>query len=251
MQRYFIEIAYLGTNFSGWQIQNNANTVQAELEKALSTILREDITTTGAGRTDTGVHASFFIAHFDSGIKNLQWDQSILMSLNDVLHCDIAVKEIFAVTPEAHARFSATSRTYQYHIGRTKNPFHNETAWYFRSHLDIEKMKLATDMLLNYSDFSSFSKTGSDVKTHICKISSVLWEERENQYVFTIRADRFLRNMVRAIVGTLVEIGRGRITPNEFVDIIEAKNRSAAGPSAPPQGLFLTNIEYPVDLFID
>jgi tRNA pseudouridine38-40 synthase len=249
MYRYFIELAYLGSRFSGWQIQPNANTIQAELEKALSTLLKEDVITTGAGRTDTGVHSSFFVAHFDSVKEALSKDKGLLSSLNDILPRDIAVKEIVAVIPDAHARFSALSRTYQYHIARTKNPFSQEIAWYFRSNLDLTTMKKATELLFNYSNFASFSKTGSDAKTHLCKLYSAAWEEKENQLIFTIRADRFLRNMVRAIVGTLVEVGRGRIGIDEFQQIIEVKNRSAAGPSAPPEGLCLTNIEYPVHIF--
>ncbi|HOP04236.1 MAG TPA: tRNA pseudouridine(38-40) synthase TruA [Tenuifilaceae bacterium] len=249
MQRYFIEIAYLGTNYSGWQIQPNSVTVQAELEKALATLLKEDIITTGAGRTDSGVHASFFVAHFDSSKKNLNWDQNLLFSLNEVLPKDISVKEIVAVKPDAHARFSAISRTYQYRIARSKDPFHIETSWLLKTKLDMEKIKLATDMLLLNTDFSSFCKTGTETKTNNCKIFLATWDQKENQLIFTIRADRFLRNMVRAIVGTLVEVGRNRISPDEFAQIIDLKNRSAAGPSAPPEGLILTNIEYPVDLF--
>lgn len=249
MNRYFIELAYLGTRYNGWQIQPNGITVQSELEKALSTILKEDIISTGAGRTDTGVHASFFVAHFDSSKKNLNWDQQLLFSLNEILPNDIAVKEIVSVTPDAHARFSAISRTYQYHISRAKNPFNIETAWLYKGNLDLDKIKLATDQLMAYSDFSSFCKIGSDNKSNICKLFLASWEEKENQLVFTIRADRFLRNMVRAIVGTLIEVGRGRITQDEFGEIIESRNRSAAGPSAPPEGLILTNIEYPVNIF--
>lgn len=251
LNRYFIEIAYLGTRYNGWQIQPNGQTVQAELEKALAMLLKEDIITLGAGRTDTGVHASFFVAHFDSEKKNLNWDQSLLFSLNEILPKDISVKEIVAVTPEAHARFSALSRTYQYHISRVKDPFSIETSWLYKGNLDTEKMKLASDQLIAYHDFSSFCKIGSEPKTNNCKMYLASWEEKESQLIFTIRADRFLRNMVRAIVGTLVEVGRGRISPNEFAEIIESHNRSAAGPSAPPQGLILTNIEYPVDIFVE
>lgn len=250
MSRYFIEISFLGTNYSGWQIQSNANTIQAELEKALSILLKEDIITTGAGRTDSGVHASFFVAHFDSISENLGTNQQFIASLNDILPRDIAVKDLKLVTPEAHARFSAISRTYQYYISRAKNPFNIETAWYFKANLNLASMKQATHKLMKCNDFSSFSKQGSDVKTNICRIYMAEWEERENQLVFTIRADRFLRNMVRAIVGTLIEVGRERISPDEFSSIIEAKNRSAAGPSAPPEGLFLSYIEYPNNILL-
>ncbi len=249
VQRYFVELAYLGTNYCGWQIQPNANTVQAELEKALSTILRHEVSTLGAGRTDTGVHASFFVAHFDSPQVNLHWDQKLLVSLNEVLPRDIAVKEIVAVCPEAHARFSALSRTYEYHISRHKNPFSIKTSWLFKTDLDVDRMKRAASKLLTYTDFTSFSKLGSDVKTNRCRVYSAIWEVQDQELVFTIRADRFLRNMVRAIVGTLIDVGRGKITEDDFVQIIEAKDRSLAGTSAPAEGLFLTNIEYPVNIF--
>ncbi len=251
MQRYFIEMAYLGTRYNGWQAQPNGNTVQAELEKAISTILREKISVTGAGRTDTGVHASFYVAHFDTPQKNLNWDQKFFNSLNEVLPKDISVKEIVAVIPDAHARFSALSRTYQYHISRYKDPFSIDTSYLYKADLDLEKMKISADKLISYKDFKSFSKTGSDVKTFICKIYFTSWETTDTQLVFTIRADRFLRNMVRAIVGTLLEVGKGRISPDEFPKIIEARDRSLAGTSVPPEGLFLTNIEYPVHIYIE
>jgi tRNA pseudouridine38-40 synthase len=250
VQRYFIELAYLGTRYCGWQVQPNASTVQAEVDKALSTLLREEISTLGAGRTDTGVHASFFVAHFDSNHQNLQWDQKLLKGLNEILPRDIAIKDIVAVTPEAHARFSAISRTYEYRISRHKNPFSIETSWFFRSTLDVDAMKRASLKLLDYKDFTSFSKLGTDVKTNNCKIFLAQWESYEEDLVFTIRADRFLRNMVRAIVGTLIDVGRGKISEADFALIIEAQDRSRAGTSAPPEGLFLTNIEYPVDIFI-
>lgn len=249
MQRYFIEIAYLGTNYCGWQIQPNANTIQAELEKALSTLLREEVSTIGAGRTDTGVHASFFVAHFDSAQKELNKDEKFLVSLNNILPKDIAVKEIIAVIPDAHARFTALSRTYEYRISRHKNPFNINTSWLYKNELDVDKMKRASSKLLFYKDFTSFSKLGSDVKTYNCRIFFALWESQESELVFTIRADRFLRNMVRAIVGTLIDLGRGKISEDEFIQIIEAKDRSMATSTAPAEGLFLTNVEYPVNIF--
>lgn len=251
MQRYFIELAYLGTNYCGWQIQPNANTIQAELNKALTTLLRHEVTTLGAGRTDTGVHASFFVAHFDSPQKNLHWDQKLLVSLNEILPKDIAVKEIVAVTSDAHARFTALSRTYEYRISRHKNPFNLETSWLYKTDLDLDRMKRTASKLLNYNDFTSFSKLGSDVKTYNCKIFFALWEAQESELVFTIRADRFLRNMVRAIVGTMIDVGRGKISEAEFIRIIESRDRSLAGTSAPAEGLFLTNIEYPVNIFVE
>jgi tRNA pseudouridine38-40 synthase len=251
VQRYFIELSYLGTNYCGWQIQPNANTVQAELEKALSILLRHEVSVVGAGRTDTGVHASFYVAHFDSPKRNLHWDQKVLASLNEILPKDIAIKEIVAVTPEAHARFSALSRTYEYRISRYKNPFSIKTSWLYKADLDVNAMKRAASKLTSYTDFTSFSKLGSDVKTNNCKVFFALWEVQESELVFTIRADRFLRNMVRAIVGTLIDVGRGKISEAEFTQIVEAKNRSLAGTSAPAEGLFLTNVEYPVNIFIE
>ncbi|PKP39000.1 MAG: tRNA pseudouridine(38-40) synthase TruA [Bacteroidetes bacterium HGW-Bacteroidetes-15] len=251
MQRYFIELAYQGTSYCGWQIQPNANTIQAELEKALSTLLRVDISTTGAGRTDTGVHASFFVAHFDSIQKNLNWDQKFLVSLNEILPKDISIKDIVAVIPDAHARFSALSRTYEYRISRVKDPFSINSSWLYKGNLNLDAMKDASSKLLSYTDFTSFSKLGSDVKTNNCKIFFALWESQQSQLVFTIRADRFLRNMVRAIVGTLIDVGREKISVADFIKIIEARDRSLAGTSAPPEGLFLTNIEYPVSIFLE
>jgi tRNA pseudouridine38-40 synthase len=165
VQRYFIELSYLGTNYCGWQIQPNANTVQAELEKALSILLRHEVSVVGAGRTDTGVHASFYVAHFDSPKRNLHWDQKVLASLNEILPKDIAIKEIVAVTPEAHARFSALSRTYEYRISRYKNPFSIKTSWLYKADLDVNAMKRAASKLTSYTDFTSFSKLGSDVTT--------------------------------------------------------------------------------------
>jgi tRNA pseudouridine38-40 synthase len=251
VQRYFIELACLGTKYCGWQVQPNANTVQAELDKALSTLLRVPVVTTGAGRTDTGVHASFFVAHFDSAQKNLNWDQKFLVSLNEILPKDIAVREIVAVIPDAHARFSALSRTYEYRLSRFKDPFSIDSSWLYKGNLNVEDMKIASSKLLDYTDFTSFSKLGSDVKTNNCKIFFALWESQQTQLVFTIRADRFLRNMVRAIVGTLIDVGRGKITVQDFEKIIDAKDRSLAGTSAPPEGLLLTNIEYPVSIFLE
>jgi tRNA pseudouridine38-40 synthase len=225
--------------------------VQAELEKALSILLRHEVSVVGAGRTDTGVHASFYVAHFDSPKRNLHWDQKVLASLNEILPKDIAIKEIVAVTPEAHARFSALSRTYEYRISRYKNPFSIKTSWLYKADLDVNAMKRAASKLTSYTDFTSFSKLGSDVKTNNCKVFFALWEVQESELVFTIRADRFLRNMVRAIVGTLIDVGRGKISEAEFTQIVEAKDRSLAGTSAPAEGLFLTNVEYPVNIFIE
>lgn len=213
----------------------------------MSIILKEPIETTGAGRTDTGVHARFFIAHFDSSGNMLHHNQKLLHQLNKVLPIDIAVKRIYIVPDDAHARFDAISRTYEYHIILEKDPFYNEFAWHLKHKPDLRLMNKAASMLLEISDFTSFSKLHSNTKTNNCKVIRANWEEKEGKLVFTIEADRFLRNMVRAIVGTLVDVGRGKTSMDEFKGIINSKNRSKAGQSAPAKGLFLTNISYPWD----
>ena len=243
-QRYFLQLSYKGTNYHGWQIQSNAVSVQEVMEKALSTIMREEIAVVGAGRTDTGVHASFFVLHFDSEKENLD-ATNLMHRLNRFLPPDIAVSKMFRVNNEAHARFSAVSRTYKYFISTAKNPFQNETSYLYTLPLDMEKMNEAAAALFDYEDFTSFSRLHTDVKTNNCRIYRAEWSRENNQLVFTIRANRFLRNMVRAIVGTLLEVGKGKISLNEFRKIIEKKDRRAAGTSAPAQGLFLTQIEYP------
>ncbi|MDX9853514.1 MAG: tRNA pseudouridine(38-40) synthase TruA [Tenuifilaceae bacterium] len=250
-QRYFIELSYRGTNYHGWQIQPNGNSIQSELEKALSTLLKEDISTTGAGRTDAGVHASFYVAHFDSEHDRINQKSKFIYHLNSVLPTDISVRDIVPVKAEAHARFSALSRSYNYVISRNKDPFSLGLAWQFYGPLNVDLMRLAADSLLLHSDFTSFSKVGSDNKTSICKVYTANWEEKDGKLIFNIRADRFLRNMVRAIVGTLVDVGRNKIGPNEFVRIIDAKDRSLAGASAPAEGLYLNGVEYPVDLYLN
>ncbi len=247
-QRYFIELAYNGSRFHGWQIQPNAETVQECLEKALSTICRETIAVTGAGRTDTGVHASYFIAHFDS--ENTSLDHpDFAYKLNSFLNNDIVVFKLVKVGVDAHARFNATSRTYHYYINLQKDPFAQESSWYLRRKLDVDKMNDACAVLFDYLDFTSFSKLHTDVKTNNCKIYHAKWKQQNNRLIFTIKADRFLRNMVRAIVGTMIEIGLGKLSVDELREIIESKDRSAAGASAPPQGLFLANIAYPEEVF--
>lgn len=244
MQRYFIQLSYRGTNFHGWQFQPNSNTVQEVLEKGLSVILREKTEVTGAGRTDTGVHAEFFIAHFDSRRDDLD-DPDFTYKLNSYFPPDIAIQRIWKVAPDAHARFDATSRTYKYIVSRTKNPFIIDTAYKYLKPLDMGAMNAAAVTLKNYNDFTSFSKLHSDVKTNNCKIVYAEWKEEGELMVFKIKADRFLRNMVRAIVGTLLEVGKTRISVDEFRKIIEEKDRSAAGASVPAEGLFLCGIEYP------
>lgn len=247
--RYFIFISYRGTSYHGWQLQPDAVTVQQVLDNALSVVLSEKISTTGAGRTDAGVHALLFCAHFDSISEDLNTSENLVFRLNQFLPKDISVYSIKRVLQDANARYSAISRTYQYNISRTKDPFFENSSWFLHGNIDIVSMNQASRLLLNHSDFTSFSKLHSGAKTNICKVYSARWEEIDNRLVFTIRADRFLRNMVRAIVGTMTEIGFGKMNLAEFEEIIFAKNRSRAGKSAPAQGLFLTGIEYPDEIY--
>jgi tRNA pseudouridine38-40 synthase len=248
--RYFIFISYKGTSYHGWQLQPNAVTVQKILDEAISTILEEEILTTGAGRTDTGVHASVFCAHFESVSDDIDTRKNLIFKLNSYLPKDISVSSVRRVLPDAHARFSAISRTYKYFISEIKDPFHEESSWFIHGNLNVSLMNQACAILLQHSDFTSFSRLHSDNKTNICKIFSASWEEEVNGLVFSIRADRFLRNMVRAIVGTLTEIGSGKMNPDEFRDIILARDRCRAGKSAPAKALFLAGIEYPDEIFI-
>ncbi len=247
-QRYFIELAYNGTRFHGWQIQPNAKSVQETLEHALSTICREKISVTGAGRTDTGVHASYFVAHFESGNENLD-HVDFTYKLNSFLGADIVIFSISKVANGAHARFDAVSRTYHYYLNRRKDPFALETSCYFSRELDVVAMNDACSVLFEFNDFTSFSKLHTDVKTNNCSIQYAHWDMKGHQLVFTVKADRFLRNMVRAIVGTMIQVGQGKLTIDEFRKIIVAKDRGAAGASAPPEGLFLADIQYPETIF--
>lgn len=247
-QRYFIELAYKGTNFHGWQVQPNAPTVQESLEKALSVITRESISVTGAGRTDTGVHASYYVAHFDS--INTELDHpDFAHKLNSFLPKDIVIFSISKVSPEAHARFDAISRTYHYHLNLLKDPFSLETSWHFFRQPDIRLMNEASRILFDYTDFTSFSKLHTDVKTNNCKILQAEWTQNKSEIVFTVKADRFLRNMVRALAGTILEVGIGKNDLAGFRKIIEMKDRGAAGFSVPAHGLFLVDVEYPEPVF--
>jgi tRNA pseudouridine38-40 synthase len=248
--RYFIFISFKGTAYHGWQIQPNAVTVQKILDDALSVVLNEKITTTGAGRTDAGVHAMMFCAHFDALSDDLTRRNNLIFKLNRYLPDDISVYSLRKVFPDANARFSALSRTYKYFITRTKDPFFNTSSWYIYGNIELTAMNEAAQLLIGHSDFTSFSKLHSDTKNNICKIYKALWEEVDNRLVFTIKADRFLRNMVRAIVGTMIEIGSGKKNLIEFEEIILAKDRCRAGKSAPAKGLFLENIEYPAQIYM-
>lgn len=249
MKRYFIYLSYNGSAYNGWQVQPGKPTIQAELEKALSTVLREDIAVKGAGRTDTGVHASYFVAHFDSDNAAHILDR-LVYKLNSLLPHDIAVKRITEVKADAHARFSAISRTYSYVISTKKDPFNIKLRAKIFDKPDIALMNIAAKYMLDYKDFTSFSKLHTDVKTNICNIEFANWKAMDDQIVFEIKADRFLRNMVRAIVGTHLDIGRGKYKPEYIKSIIESMDRSAAGKSVEPNGLYLTDIQYPEDIFI-
>jgi len=248
-QRYFLQLSYKGTHYHGWQIQPNAVSVQEVMEKALSTILREEIAVVGAGRTDTGVHASYFVLHFDSKNRAIA-EGDLVFKLNRFLPPDVAVFSIKKAPGDFHARFSAISRTYHYYISTQKNPFQTETSYQYTVPLDVPKMNEAAKLLFEYTDFTSFSRLHTDVKTNYCKIYKAEWSREEDQLVFTICADRFLRNMVRAVVGTLLEVGRGKLSVEGFREIIEKKDRGAAGASAPALGLFLSRIGYPKEMEI-
>lgn len=248
--RYFLELSYNGTSFHGWQIQPNAVTVQELLDKALSTLLRQKTETVGCGRTDAGVHATQFFAHFDvqrdydkpqAGVV----EPAFLNSLNALLPFEIAVRRAFKVGQEAHARFDASLRSYQYHIHFAKDPFRHGFSWHMRDQLNVARMNEAARILFEYTDFSCFSKSHTQVFTNNCKIFRAEWEETSRGLVFHISADRFLRNMVRAIVGTLTMVGKGTISPRDLHSIITSKNRSNAGTSVPACGLYLTEVRYP------
>ena len=243
MKRYFLHLAYNGTRYHGWQIQPDAISVQEELEKCVSLKIGEKVSITGCGRTDTGVHARNFYAHFDTE-KTIADCESFVHRLNIFLPEDIVVYKCWEVDPELHARFDAKSRTYHYYISLNKNPFHTQDAYYYYGKIDVEMMQKAADILFEYTDFTSFSKLHTQVKTNNCKIMAARFFEENGLLVFEIKADRFLRNMVRAVVGTLLEVGRGRLTLEQFRGVIENKNRSSAGTSMPAQALFLENVEY-------
>lgn len=243
MKRYFLHLAYNGTRYHGWQIQPDAISVQEELEKCLSLKLGEKISLTGCGRTDSGVHARNFYAHFDLE-KNINNCEDLVYRLNIFLPNDIVIYKCWEVDCDFHARFDAKSRTYHYYITRNKNPFHTHDAFYYHGKLDMELMQNAADILLEYTDFTSFSKLHTQVKTNNCTIMKAHFFQEKDLLVFEIKADRFLRNMVRAIVGTLLEVGKGKITIQQFRDVIENKNRCSAGTSMPAHALFLENVEY-------
>ena len=247
--RYFLELRYDGAAYCGWQRQPDQPSVQATLERALSTLLREEVQVTGAGRTDTGVNASYYVAHVDVAAP-VDDPARVVYKLNFLLPADIAVGSMVPVSDEAHARFSATEREYRYFIEPRKNPFTRGAAWQYYVPLDMERMNEAARSLLEYSDFTSFAKLNSNNKTNICRILRAAWTEDERGVLcFTIRADRFLRNMVRSLTGTLVDVGRGRYTPDDFRAIVESRDLSRSSGGAPAQGLFLSDVRYPAGLF--
>ncbi|WP_462346076.1 tRNA pseudouridine(38-40) synthase TruA [Coprobacter fastidiosus] len=248
MQRYFLYLTYNGTPYHGWQIQPNGITVQECVEKALTLLLRRDTPIVGAGRTDTGVHARLMVAHFDTE-EALRDPQGLVEKMNRVLPRDIAIYKIVPVRPDAHSRFDALSRTYRYYMIDHKDPFLGTYAWRYHGNLDFDKMNEAASCLFRYTDFTSFSKLHTDVKTNNCLIMKAVWAREGDLWVFEIKADRFLRNMVRAIVGTLYEVGRGKLSVEDFCQVIEDKDRGRAGASVPGNALFLVDIEYPKEIF--
>jgi tRNA pseudouridine38-40 synthase len=248
--RYFIFLSYKGTAYHGWQLQPSSVTVQKIIDSALSVILGEEISTIGAGRTDTGVHARFFCAHFESIRDDLHTREKLIFRMNRYLPADIAVKAVRRVLPDANARYSAISRTYRYYVSRVKDPFCNEYSWFLHGNIDIRAMNEACQVLFEHSDFTSFSRLHSGARTNICRIYEAYWTEEGTMLVFTVRADRFLRNMVRAIVGTLTELGFGKLDKKAFEAVIDAKDRCRAKTSAPARGLFLEAIEYPDEIYI-
>lgn len=249
--RFFLRFAYDGTAFHGSQRQPNGNTVQETMEKALAMIFREEVSMTFAGRTDAGVHAREMYAHFDLSNSQLPIANNLIFRLNGILPDSIAIYDLYPVTDDAHARFSAKQRTYEYHIVDHKDPFLCLQATRVRPGLNFEAMNEAAKLLIGKQDFASFCRTNTDVKTTICDLTCAQWRDLGNGHaVFTIAADRFLRNMVRAVVGTLFEVGRGKMTIEQFADVIKQHNRCSAGDSAPAEGLFLTRIDYPEEIFI-
>lgn len=252
VKRFFVKISYIGSQYHGWQMQPNANSIQAELEKAFSLLMKQNIKLIGAGRTDTGVHAEVFYAHFDYTENNENIDlQLLIYKTNALLPADISIFDIFEVQRDASARFDAISRTYEYRICQYKNPFLNGFAWFMFSPLDIDIMNKGCEILMKNKDFTSFSKLHSQTKTNLCNIYKAEWKCNENNVlIFEITANRFLRNMVRSIVGTLVELGQHKILLDDLQDIIDNKNRSLAGFSVPAQGLFLTKIIYNENIYL-
>lgn len=248
MKRYFLYLSYNGSNYCGWQRQPNGTAVQEIIENALSILLRIETPIVGAGRTDAGVHARMMVAHFDTDIN---FDiENLISRLNGILPKDIAIQKILPVKEDAHARFDAISRLYRYYITTEKDPFLLNTHYRIFGELDIKKMNSCANVLFEFEDFTSFSKLHTDVKTNNCEIYHAKWEQTGHEYIFTIKANRFLRNMVRAIVGTLIDAGKNKLDEDSIRQIIEKKDRRVAGVSVPGHALFLEEIEYPENIFI-
>mgnify|MGYP002013474219 CR=1 FL=1 len=250
LTRYFIELSYNGSAYHGWQRQPNAITIQQVLEEALSRLARNKITLLGAGRTDTGVHALQMFAHFDVSHK-IANTKELIFHLNGFLKDDISVKGIRQVKPQANARFDATARYYEYHISTAKDPFHSQFHYYLKNQPDIDMMNEAAKSLLLHKDFKCFSKTNTDVKTFLCEIKKAVWKQEGSSLIFYISSNRFLRNMVRSIVGTLLEVGYKKRKVEDIDDLIRSKDRRQAGFSVPAHGLYLSRIEYPQNIYID
>ncbi len=244
MTRYFLELSYNGRAYNGWQIQNNAPSVQQTIEGSLSKMLNDTISIVGCGRTDSGVHASYYVAHFDSEKSDKIEKDDFIYHLNCMLPHDIAIKSVKKMAGGAHARFDAIEREYKYYIVCKKSPFYFSSMYQYLIPLDIEKMNIAAKSLLNNTDFTSFAKLHSNNKTNICKVKAAYWVKEDDTLIFTIQADRFLRNMVRAITGTLIDIGRGKISLEQFEQIVESRNIHCTKSTAPAHGLYLTNVTY-------
>lgn len=251
IHRYFLRLSYNGANYKGWQTQKNGQTVQSTLNHALNLLLKEEINVVGCGRTDTGVHAINYFAHFDSA-RTSTFDEpnAFVRRINRILPKDTAVYEILTVLSDANARFSAISRTYEYRITRTRNPFMDNLSLFYDGALDVSLMNQGAKTIMEYSDFQAFSKVHTQVTTYHCKIIESQWQEDKDILLFRITADRFLRNMVRAIVGTLLDLGKHKISLSELRTIIESKDRSNAGMSVPAKGLFLLQVTYPPEIFM-
>ncbi len=247
--RYFIDLSYRGTAFHGWQVQPNAHTVQAEMQQALSTVLQAGTEVVGSGRTDTGVHAFQQIAHFDVD-EELDCDK-IAFRLNGLLPETVGIKQILPVYPTAHARFDAVSRTYHYHIHKQKNPFKEGLSYFYSRKLNIDKIDEAIELIKNWKNFQAFSKVHTDVAHFDCDIFAAEWKETNEGHLFSVSANRFLRGMVRAIVGTLLDVGLEKISNGDLQEILESGNRSNAGRAVPPQGLYLQEVKYPKSIYLD
>jgi tRNA pseudouridine38-40 synthase len=247
MSRYFIELLYKGTNYSGFQIQQNANSIQAEVEKALTIYFKHEFSLTGSSRTDAGVHALNNYFHFDTESFDDRGEEAFdkaVYHINAILPEDIVMKRIYKVKDDAHCRFDAISREYKYYIYQHKTPFLADRAFFFPYKLDINKLNEVAVVLLDYEDFTSFSKKNTQVKTFQCKLSKSIWQIENDMLVFNVKGNRFLRGMVRGLVGTMIKVGTGKISVNDFREIIEGKDCSKADFSVPPQGLFLINVAY-------